>query len=515
MKKIRLLDCTLRDGGYINDWLFGYQNIRDIIMELSRSGVDIIEVGFLRDVDYNKEATRWDKVEDIKKLLPFEKKNTLFAAMVLHGSYDINKLSEYDGSSVDLIRVTFHDYDVKEGLQFCRQVKEKGYKVSCNPINIMGYTDKQLLQIIEQVNQIYPYAFSIVDTFGSMSRRDLERIVELLDHNLKENIILGLHLHENMAQSYSLAQIFVDKYIKREAIVDGSLMGMGRVPGNLSIELMAEYLNDNMEKNYRIDYMLDAIENHIIPIREQNPWGYLPAYFLSAKYNLHRNYAEHYLEKEDLTHKDINCLLSRISKEKKTTFDVTYADKLYDEYLDVRIDDSSDKKKLAQVLKDKSLLLIAPGASLLQYKNRILNYQKLDSVVSIAVNFIPEEIRAEYAFFTNNKRYDKMIKFNGDIITTSNLIPSGKYNMNYNGLKGDGSKYKSSIVMLLQLLSEIGIKHVTVAGADGYNRGSKNYCDNTLKNKMKQYDEYNRHIAMEMSKLDIQIEFLTPSSYHI
>ena len=92
MKKIRLLDCTLRDGGYINDWLFGYQNIRDIIMELSRSGVDIIEVGFLRDVDYNKEATRWDKVEAIKKLLPFERKNTLFAAMVIHGSSDINKL---------------------------------------------------------------------------------------------------------------------------------------------------------------------------------------------------------------------------------------------------------------------------------------------------------------------------------------------------------------------------------------------------------------------------------------
>jgi 4-hydroxy 2-oxovalerate aldolase len=98
---------------------------------------------------------------------------------------------------------------------FAQTVKDKGYKLSINPINIMGYTDEKILWIIEQVNKIQPYQFSIVDTFGSMKRRDLDRIVSLVDNNLNKNIRVALHLHENMALSCSLAQKFVDKHLAR------------------------------------------------------------------------------------------------------------------------------------------------------------------------------------------------------------------------------------------------------------------------------------------------------------
>ena len=87
-----------------------------------------------------------------------------------------------------------------------------------------------MLWILDQVNEIHPYQFSIVDTFGSMRRRDLERIVSLVDHNLAPDIRVGLHLHENMALSFCLAQEFLDKHLGRDTTVDGSLMGMGRIP---------------------------------------------------------------------------------------------------------------------------------------------------------------------------------------------------------------------------------------------------------------------------------------------
>ena len=108
----------------------------------------------------------------------------MYAGMAMRSNYDITQLSPYSGEGIELIRITAHDYDIREGMDFAREVKARGYKLSINPINIMGYADKDILWILDQVNAIAPYQFSIVDTFGSMRRRDLERILSLVDHDL-------------------------------------------------------------------------------------------------------------------------------------------------------------------------------------------------------------------------------------------------------------------------------------------------------------------------------------------
>ena len=335
MADVKLLDCTLRDGGYINDWHWGLGSARRIIQSLTRAGTDIVEVGFLRNVDgYDPDVTVCNTIEELNRLLPPESQrgHTIYSGMAMRSNYDISKLSPYDGHGIEIIRITAHDYDIRDGMDFAREVKARGYKLSINPINIMGYADKDLLWIFDQVNAIHPWQFSIVDTFGSMRRRDLERIVSLADHNLAPDIRLGLHLHENMALSFCLAQEFLDRPLLRDKTVDGSLNGMGRTPGNLPIELVADYCNENLNTHYDLDEIMDAIQDHIAPIKGESAWGYSPAYFLSARFNLHRNYAEHYLHKGDLTNRDINHLLAAIAPGKKTAFDAAYADKLYTEY---------------------------------------------------------------------------------------------------------------------------------------------------------------------------------------
>ena len=271
---VKLLDCTLRDGGYINQWQWGFGRARDIIRDLVKAGIDVIEVGFLRNVDqYDPNVTVCDRIEELERLLPEEKGNSMFSAMAMRSNYDISKLSPYRGTGIEMIRITAHDYDIEEGMDFARKVKAKGYKLSINPINIMGYSDERILWILKQVNEIQPYQFSIVDTFGSMRRRDLDRIVSLVDNNLDRNIRVALHLHENMSLSYCLAQCFVDKHLNRPTTIDASLMGMGRIPGNLPIELMADYLNDHEETTYDIDYIMDAIQDHIARIKGDTEWG--------------------------------------------------------------------------------------------------------------------------------------------------------------------------------------------------------------------------------------------------
>lgn len=515
MNDIKLLDCTLRDGGYINEWEWGFNIARDIISSLVKANVDIVEIGFLRNISiYDKNISVCNKIEELRKLLPENVKHTIFSAMAMRSNYDVAKLSEWSENGIDMIRITMHDYDLKEGMEFAEEVKKRGYKLSINPINIMGYTDDSILRIIEQVNKIMPYQFSIVDTFGSMSLRDLDRIASLVDHNLDRSIRLGLHLHENMAQSFSLAQTFIEKHLTRDITVDASLMGMGRIPGNLSIELIAEYLNEYYGKNYDIDYMMDAIHDYIEPIKRKDPWGYTPTYFLSAKYNLHRNYAEFYLNKGDLTNRDINHILARIEKIKKTVFDVEYAQKLYEEYQNNIIEDSEARKELSTLFSERDILILAPGNSLVEEKEVVNSYINQNSPIIIALNFIDQDYDIQFAFFSNNKRLEKIGSHKCKIIATSNLDREDTdYYLNYNSVSKAFTQGCNSLILLLNLLEQLGIKSVTLAGADGYSDEKINYYDPAFVSATSHDRQFNQEVGEALNEFNIKINFITTSEY--
>lgn len=512
---IKLLDCTLRDGGYVNDWHWGFTSAREIITLLVKANVDIVEVGFLRNIStYDKNKTVCQSIEKLNYLIPSNKGNTMFSAMAMRSNYDVDKLSPYDGKGIEIIRVTAHDYDLEEGLDFAKKVQEKGYKLSINPINIMGYSDEKILWIIEKINEINPWQFAIVDTFGSMKRRDLDRIVSLVDNNLNPNIRLALHLHENMAQSFLLAQIFVDKRLKRSISIDGSLMGMGRIPGNLPIELIADYLNDYANKSYDIEYMMDAVQDHIIKLKGESQWGYTPAYFLSARYNLHRNYAEYYLKKGDLTHRDISNILASIENNKRTVFDKDYADHLYENYKNSFYDDSEDRRKLYEKLNSKEVLLIAPGSSINEYEAEIKKISTSNEIITIGVNFIPEMYRVDYCFFSNHKRYGRIDKFTGNIIITSNLRDDKcDYKISYSSVSQGMDKKYNSLLMLLRLLSSLNVRKIYIAGADGYKGNGKEYYDSAMSSTISSREEYNNYVSKCIATMPCEIEFITPSEY--
>lgn len=437
MHEIKLLDCTLRDGGYINNWKWGYGSAKDIINFLVKSGVDVIEVGFLRNVEkYDADVAVCNKIEELNRLLPSDTQATMFSAMAMRSNYDVSKLAPYDGTGIEMIRITAHEYDIVDGMDFAKEVKSRGYKLSINPINIMGYSDERILWILEQVNTIHPYQFSIVDTFGSMKRRDFDRIVSLVDNNLDRDIRVALHLHENMSLSCYLAQSFIDKHLNRPIAVDGSLMGIGRIPGNLPIELIADYLNEYADKVYDIDYMMDAIQDYIAPLKGESGWGYTPTYFLSARFNLHRSYAEHYLRKGDLTNRDIDHILAKFDKGKSAVFDSRYADEMYARYKNNIIDDTEDLEKLKKDFDGKTILILAPGKNIATFSEEIVSFIEKNVPIIISVNFIPEFYDVDYVFFSNNKRYSKYDCTNCKVIVTSNLpYWEADYKINYKDRK--------------------------------------------------------------------------------
>nr|WP_317401532.1 aldolase catalytic domain-containing protein [uncultured Gemmiger sp.] len=518
MANTKLLDCTLRDGGYVNNWRWGFSAARDIIATLTRAGVDIVEVGFLRNVDqYDPDVTVCRTIEQLNRLLPEHTGHTMYSGMAMRSNYDISQLSPYEGHGIEMIRITAHDYDIREGMDFAREVKARGYKLSINPINIMGYADKDILWILDQVNAIHPYQFSIVDTFGSMRRRDLERIVSLVDHNLDPDIRVGLHLHENMALSFCLAQEFLDKHLLRDTTVDASLLGMGRIPGNLPIELVADYMNENLGMGYDIDELMDAIQDHIAPLKGETQWGYTPAYFLSARYNLHRNYAEHFLGKGDLTNRDINHILAGLDRSKATVFDAAYADGLYREYQSRRIDDAAALDTLHTALSGKTVLVLAPGASLGTPEGRAAAGEAGADVV-ISANFCPEFCTPDYAFFSSSKRYDKIdaASLPCPAVLTSNLRTDNPLTVNYDRLCAADAPAGNSVLMLLRLLRLCGASKALLAGADGYREGENAYAEGRLHTHTDRGAAYNAQVAAALRAIQaggLPVEFVTPSEY--
>lgn len=522
MAEIKLLDCTLRDGGYINDWKYGYLTTKSIIRKLVDSQVDYVELGFLRNEEYRSDRTVFNNCEEMKALIPEKHGKTAFFAMALHNCYDIEKLEPYDGKTVEGIRVTFHDYDIDEGLEFVKKVKEKGYKVFCNPINIMGYSDMQILEIIQKVNQIKPHGFSIVDTFGSMMKEDLLRIYSLVEHNLDQSIVVGLHLHENLALSYSLAQEFIGiRSRERECIIDASMQGMGRAPGNLCIELIMDYLNKKADAHYNINPVLDAIDDYILQFRQLESWGYNTAYSLSAKYNLHRNYAEYLINKPGLRAKHINQILASIDFKKKTVYDKDYIEQLYKGFQQNDIDDRENLKKMKEAIGSKTVLIMAPGSSVKINQELIRTYMKEKKPYVISANFGPKEFKIDCMFFSNAMRLEHFLEQEefSNIWITSNLLSEKKTGMNivnYTELSIDEKGIcDNCVIMLLKLLLRIGTTRVVMAGFDGYNNYGNNYVEDYMSSFHTKGAEENLRIMRYIQEIEkeMDLEFITPSKY--
>ncbi len=529
---IQLLDCTLRDGGYINDWNFGEHTIRDILAKLIESGTDYVEVGFLRDCEYMPDKSLFNNCAEIERILPEKRGKTKFTAMALHNQYDIDKLEPWDGRTIDAIRVTFHDYDIDEGLAYIRRVKEKGYKVFINPINIMGYSDEMILQLLHKVNELQPYAFSIVDTFGSMMREDLLRIYSLIEHNLSKNIVIGLHLHENLALSYSLAQEFINiKASDRECVIDASMLGMGRSPGNLCMELIMDYMNKKQSGHYDVNPVLDGIDDHIARLKQIEPWGYNTAYSISAKYNLHRNYAEFLLDKGRLRAKQINQILGSIAADRKTAFDKAYIEKLYQDFQNNAIDDKETLQRLSQETAHRRCLILAPGSSILEEREKVEAYLAKEKPVVFSANFVPETYRADYVFCCNAMRLETIMGKRNlpKLIITSNLLdmcaearweqgqPPEVLGVDYMDLNfRENEPLDNSVIMLLRLLKKLEVDHVALAGFDGYQTDRKaNYVADYMASQHTKGEEENQKIksCMEQMEKQMEVQYVTESLY--
>ncbi len=321
MENVKILDCTLRDGGYVNDWDFGRDNIKKIIKTLKSANIDYIECGFLSDKSTSNSKTLFHNIYDLNDLIDECDTKNLFL-MIKFGDYDIKKLPFAKNSFLKGLRLIFKKENIEPAFYEAQYIKSLGYELFINPTFINTYREDEILNLIEKINEISPYAMSIVDSVGSMNEDDLLNIKKIADENLKSDIKLSFHLHNNLQTSFSNSKAILNTNSKREIILDSSLMGMGRGAGNLCVEVISEYLNNKFNKNYQLNSLVKLIDEAIIPIYKTHSWGYSIPYYLCALNNLHPDYAK-YLTDNKVPYKFYNDIFKLIPENKKSNFDLS------------------------------------------------------------------------------------------------------------------------------------------------------------------------------------------------
>lgn len=522
METIQVLDCTLRDGGYCNEWRFGKDNIRKIVTGLVEADIDIIECGFLTNrVKYDKDVTKFTSIQEMANFIPHNRDRKLFVCMMNYGEYHLGDIPEYDGTSVDGIRVAFHKKDLLSALEFSKGIIKKGYKVFIQAMVSLSYTDEEFLDLIYRCNQLSPYAFYIVDSFGVMKRKDLKRLFYMVEHNLKESIIIGYHSHNNMQLAYANAQTLVDIPTKRDFIIDSSIFGMGRGAGNLNTELFVEYLNDTIGTKYLLKPLLAIIDEILNHFYQCNYWGYSLPNYLSAAYNAHPAYAGYLDDKKTLTIENMEEIFSIMEEDRKNSYDKEYMEQLYIQYLAAGQVHEMHTNELKEKLQGKKVLLIAPGKSAEDEKNNIIAFAEREDVISIGINFNYSAYNTDYIFVSNLRRFrDLNETCKGKCIVTSNIPAAGIYiQTKYKDLINKVEAVKDNAgMMLIQFLINLDVKELYIAGLDGYGIDTtQNFADARMNFVMRKevLEARNKGLETVLTEYSrkIRIEFLTKPKF--
>jgi len=531
MGKISLLDCTLRDGGYVNDWEFGHNNIQSIFERLTDSGVDVIEIGFLDERrPYDRNRSIMPDTESAGKLFDsISVKPSMVVGMIDYGTCGISRLQPCKESFLDGIRVIFKKHVMHEAMAFCAECKALGYKVFSQLVSVTSYSDEDLKELIELVNEVEPYAVSMVDTYGLLHPQDLLHYYEQLDKQVKPGICIGFHPHNNFQLAYANSIAFLERKTERNILVDGTLFGMGKSAGNAPLELLAMYMNQNRRTDYRIQPMLEAIEESIQDFYRKSPWGYKMFFYLSAKNRCHPSYVQQFQQKENLSESALDELLIQIEpEEKKLLYDKELGEQLYEEYQSSHFNDKELFLKLGKAFQDRKILIIGPGKNIQLQNEKVQEYLQKEKPVCVSINYIPGSIDVDYVFLTNKKRYlnlaDSLCEVknrNVKLIATSNLTcRKGEFDYQFSRaplLERNERITDNSFLMLLKILQQSGVTAVTCAGLDGYSDKEDNYFNSKMeyrfvKEEAKYLNQHVRKVMLERYK-SMQIEFLTYSHY--
>ena len=295
-EQIKVLDCTIRDGGLINNHYFTDDFVRAVYQALSRGGVDYMEFGYRssRELFPPKDYGAWKYCDDdnIRKIIDGIESDMKISVMV--DSYRVKEqhFAPADESPVDMFRAATYVKYIDSAIELVNKCHDLGYETCCNIMAISREIEPDLVEALDQLAKTPVDVVYVVDSFGALYCEQIEYMVKLYQKHLPGKTI-GVHCHNNQQLAFSNT---IEGIIHNANYLDGSLFGIGRGPGNCCLELLMGFLKN---PKFNLTPILKVIQDYMMPMRKEIEWGYILPYFITGILNEHPRSAIAYRKTDD------------------------------------------------------------------------------------------------------------------------------------------------------------------------------------------------------------------------
>lgn len=304
-EELKVLDCTIRDGGLINNYQFSDDFVKAIYAATAAAGVDYMEIGKKLCVsdEYTREKFgKWNfcDEDDIKRVVDSYSGDyrPVLAVMYDVGRVDTDSLLPADQSVVGMIRTACYVADIHKGLDLVKRSKDHGYETTINIMAPSAAIETDLIEALKQVEKTpeVDYLY-LVDSYGAYYSEQVSAYLDLYRQHAPSKE-LGFHAHNNQQLAFSNTQQCI---IEGVNLLDATVNGLGRGAGNCNLELLLNFL-----KNPKFDArpIYKVIQEQMIPLRKEIEWGFNDIYGISGHLNQHPRAAMK--QRADKKHKD-NC----------------------------------------------------------------------------------------------------------------------------------------------------------------------------------------------------------------
>lgn len=283
--EIKVCDCTIRDGGLMNDSQFSLDTVRNVYSALCASGIDIVELGYRNSKTMFSPDVygpwRFCDEEMLKRAIDGVETDTKLAVMQDAHKALAEDVLPREESVVDVIRVATYVKDIDKAIALANNATDKGYEATINIMAISHALERELdeaLQQIEEETKIF--ACYVVDSFGALYSEDIDYLVQKFQRYLKTKEV-GMHCHNQQQLAYANT---IEAIIKNVNYLDGTLYGLGRAAGNCPLELLIGFLKN---PKFNIVPILETIGKDVLPLRETMEWGYSVPYMVAGMLNQH------------------------------------------------------------------------------------------------------------------------------------------------------------------------------------------------------------------------------------
>lgn len=499
---VKILDCTLRDGGHLNKWNFSKDFARRVYSAVSESELYCMEVGYVTKEGVFPEGTgiwRFSSEEDIRSIVS-PGHHTKIAVMGDVGKVELDNFKDKEESIVDLVRLAFYPGHITEAIELGEQVMDKGYDVSLNLMAITRYSKQEVEDLISLLYSSKIENIFVSDSFGSLLPNQVADLINVF--KIGTGKAIGYHPHNNLELAFANAIRAVEA---GATYIDSTIYGMGRGAGNLPLEVVLSYINHHENGYVNMIPLLELIEDEFIKLRENLKWGYNLEYVLSGILKCHPNYASK-LIKDNRSMKEIWPILTEIGKQNPVAFDQKTLDEAISKSGSRALESPGSKTvdfslittkhvklelpKYINRHKGRDFLVLAQGPSLKKNIEGIKKFAKEKNLIILGANYLGGLIEPNYHAFCDFKRFSSYINhihpssklllgsyFSEEVIKKyTNLDfelipyvdnPTSKFDIS-NGVIQTNAGTVS--ILLIAVAIVMGARKIYVAGLDGYKK---------------------------------------------